>query len=123
MPSPFCSNSRTFSALSATVLERFTADVILIQKSSDSQNTSQKRRGSKGSKKKLGSEFGARPPLRRLRCPRRLRGEGHIQVFYAFDSTKSCGDRRHCIKTQTFANVFRHHCSRYLSLSMPKPYF
>ena len=54
-------------------------------------------------------EFGALPS--RLRRPRRLRREGHIQVFYAFDSTKSCGDRRHCIKTQTFANSFRHHCS------------
>ena len=31
-------------------------------------------------------------------------------MFYAFDSTKSCGDRRHCIKTQTFANVCRHQC-------------
>ena len=26
-------------------------------------------------------------------------------------STKSCGDHWHCIKTQTFASVFRHHCS------------
>ena len=24
---------------------------------------------------------------------------------------KSCGDHWHCIKTQTFASVFRHHCS------------
>ena len=26
-------------------------------------------------------------------------------------STKSCGDHWHCIKTQTFTSVFRHHCS------------
>ena len=25
--------------------------------------------------------------------------------------TTSCGDHWHRIKTQTFANVFRHHCS------------
>ena len=40
-----------------------------------------------------------------------MREFGHIQVVYAFDSTKSVGDHRHCIKTQTFANVLRHHCS------------
>ena len=39
------------------------------------------------------------------------RREGHIQVFYAFDSTKSWGYHRHGVKTQTFANVFRHHSS------------
>ena len=112
LPSPFCSNdSRTLSALRATVRKRFTADAILIRKNSDSQNTPGKGRGSEGSKKKWGSS-GPSPPIPRLRWPRRLRREGHIQVFYAFDSTKSCGDRRHCIKTQTFANVFRHHCSR-----------
>ena len=26
-------------------------------------------------------------------------------------STKSCGDHWHCIKRQTFASIFPHHCS------------
>ena len=55
LPSPFCSNdSRTLSALRATVRERFIADAILIRKNSDSQNTSVKGRGSEGSEKNEG---------------------------------------------------------------------
>ena len=106
LPSPFCSNdSRTLSTLRATVRERFKADAILIRRNSDSQNTSGKGRGSEGSKKKLGS-LGPSPPLPRLRWPHRLRREGHIQVFHAFYQILW-----HCIKTQTFASVFRHQCS------------
>ena len=30
---------------------------------------------------------------------------------FSTPSTKSCGDHWHCIKTQTFASVFRYHCS------------
>ena len=109
--SPFCSNdSRTLSALRATVRERFKADAILIRKSSDSQNTSGKGRGSEGSEKKWGTS-GPSHPLPRLRRPRRLHREGQVSVKCSTLSTKSCGDRRHCIKTPTFANVFYHHCS------------
>ena len=51
--SPFRSNdSRTRSALREVVLERFTADAILIRKNSDSQSTSGKERESEESEKK-----------------------------------------------------------------------
>ena len=109
LPSPFCSNdSRILSTLRATVRERFKCDAILIRKNSDSQNTSGKRRGAREARKNEGV-WG--PPLP---FPDYVGHAGYV-VKATFKcstlSTKSCGDHRHCIKTQTFASVFRHHCS------------
>ena len=107
----FCSNdSRTLSALRATVFERFTADAILIRK--NSYVTRRIHRGKGGGVREAGKNWGLRGPL--LPFPDYVGHAGYV-VKATFKcstlSTKSCGDHWHCIKTQTFATVFRHHCS------------
>ena len=109
LPSPFCSNdSRTLSTLRGN-----RSRTLQMRRHFDSKEQwlaeyIGKETGSEGSKKKLGS-LGPSPPFPRLRWPRRLRREGHIQVFHAF--YQILWRSRHCIKTQTFASVFRHQCS------------
>ena len=104
----FSKACRTLSALRATVRERFTGDAILFERTVTRRIHRGKGGGAREARKNQGV-WG--PPLP---FPDYVGHAGHV-VKATFKcstlSTKSCGDHWHCIKTQTFASVFRHQCS------------